>query len=117
MLEDCQGHIAGPGSRLAQDHRLLGYASQRNVLFSDQRMVARREHYERIRRKCTGFDIKLVAGRLTHDIEVILVGADTLDDAIPVRNLQRHLDPGVQLAELAKHFRCEILCRRDDTQA
>jgi len=87
------------------------------MFFSPTGMIARGHHHQRIRRKGKGLDIGLTFGCLAHDVEVVLVGADALQDAIPVRDLESRANARKLLAELSQQLRGEILGRGDDAEA
>ena len=61
-------------------------------------------------------DIQIL-GRIRHDVQVILVGAQAFDDLSPIGDLELDFDVRVMLVETAQHARQKVLGRRHQGNA
>ena len=55
-------------------------------------MIVRGHDDQRIRREREGLDVELIGRCFAKDVQVVLVGVDTIDDAVSVGNLECHVD-------------------------
>ena len=99
---------AGARTAFARDEPEAGEVFGTEIGATRERMGPRSDDHQRIGHE-RGAGQREIRRRTRHDVEVVQVLTQPVDDAVAVQELHRGLHPGTRLAERAQDTRGEIL--------